>query len=94
MPRPMHRSHRYEVMRLQLMCIQDRQYAIDAAVVRILKASVGIFSYLLQARKQLGHTMLISEIFSELKFPAKPVLVATVVDCAGFRLISRNGSRA
>ncbi len=27
-----------------------------------------------QARKQLGHTMLISEIFSELKFPAKPVL--------------------
>eukprot|EP00656_Telonema_subtile_P012952 TRINITY_DN16557_c0_g2_i1.p1 TRINITY_DN16557_c0_g2~~TRINITY_DN16557_c0_g2_i1.p1 ORF type:complete len:536 (+),score=106.85 TRINITY_DN16557_c0_g2_i1:153-1760(+) len=41
--------------------VQDRQYAIDAAIVRILKA-----------RKQLGHTMLISEIFSELKFPAKP----------------------
>jgi len=40
---------------------QDRQYAIDAAIVRILKA-----------RKQLGHTMLISEIFSQLKFPAKP----------------------
>lgn len=41
--------------------VQDRQYAIDAAIVRILKV-----------RKQLGHTMLISEIFSELKFPAKP----------------------
>lgn len=40
---------------------QDRQYQIDAAIVRIMKA-----------RKTLAHTMLISELFKQLKFPAKP----------------------
>lgn len=54
---------------------QDRQYAIDAAIVRILKA-----------RKQLGHTMLISEIFSQLKFPAKPADIKKRIES----LISRD----
>mmetsp|Transcript_3048 Transcript_3048/g.4651 ORF Transcript_3048/g.4651 Transcript_3048/m.4651 type:complete len:397 (-) Transcript_3048:587-1777(-) len=40
---------------------QDRQYQIDAAVVRIMKT-----------RKQLNHTLLVSEIYEQLKFPFKP----------------------
>lgn len=35
---------------------------VDAAIVRIMKA-----------RKTLAHTMLMSELFSQLKFPATPV---------------------
>ncbi len=41
---------------------RDRQYQIDAAIVRIMKA-----------RKQLAHNLLISELFGQLKFPAKPI---------------------
>jgi len=41
---------------------QDRQYQVDAAVVRILKA-----------RKSLSHTLLVADIYSQLKFPMKPV---------------------
>ena len=37
---------------------QDRQYQVDAAVVRVMKA-----------RKTLSHTLLISELFKMLKFP-------------------------
>ena len=40
---------------------QDRQYQIDAAIVRIMKA-----------RKSLTHSLLISELFQQLKFPIKP----------------------
>ncbi len=40
---------------------QDRQHQIDAAIVRIMKA-----------RKSLGHSLLISELFHQLKFPIKP----------------------
>ena len=40
---------------------QDRQYQIDAAIVRIMKA-----------RKTLTHSLLISELFQQLKFPLKP----------------------
>jgi len=40
---------------------QDRQYQIDAAIVRIMKT-----------RKQLQHAQLISELYSHLKFPLKP----------------------
>lgn len=35
---------------------------VDAAIVRIMKA-----------RKNLAHTMLMSELFSQVKFPATPV---------------------
>lgn len=35
---------------------------MDAAIVRIMKA-----------RKSLAHTLLMSELFSQLKFPAAPV---------------------
>lgn len=38
----------------------DRQFLVDAAIVRIMKS-----------RKQLSHTQLISEVFSLLKFPMK-----------------------
>ncbi|XKL62754.1 hypothetical protein PGB90_002587 [Kerria lacca] len=40
---------------------QDRQYQIDAAIVRIMKM-----------RKSLSHTLLISELYNQLKFPVKP----------------------
>ncbi|XP_044010663.1 cullin-4A [Aphidius gifuensis] len=40
---------------------QDRQYQIDAAIVRIMKM-----------RKTLTHNILISELFNQLKFPVKP----------------------
>mmetsp|Transcript_54946 Transcript_54946/g.112192 ORF Transcript_54946/g.112192 Transcript_54946/m.112192 type:complete len:775 (+) Transcript_54946:478-2802(+) len=40
---------------------QDRQYQVDAAVVRVMKA-----------RKTLSHTLLISELFKQLKFPVTP----------------------
>ncbi|XP_071441003.1 cullin-4A [Hetaerina americana] len=40
---------------------QDRQYQIDAAIVRIMKM-----------RKALGHNLLISELYNQLKFPVKP----------------------
>jgi len=40
---------------------QDRQYQIDAAIVRVMKA-----------RKTLTHSLLMSELFQQLKFPLKP----------------------
>ncbi|KAJ3105779.1 Cullin-4 [Phlyctochytrium planicorne] len=39
----------------------DRQYQVDAAIVRIMKA-----------RRKLSHVMLITELFDQLKFPIKP----------------------
>jgi len=39
----------------------DRQYQIDAAIVRIMKM-----------RKKLGHNLLISELYQQLKFTSKP----------------------
>ncbi|KAK6195670.1 hypothetical protein SNE40_001052 [Patella caerulea] len=39
----------------------DRQYQVDAAIVRIMKT-----------RKTLSHNLLISELFNQLKFPVKP----------------------
>uniref|UniRef100_A0A158Q724 Cullin-4 n=1 Tax=Elaeophora elaphi TaxID=1147741 RepID=A0A158Q724_9BILA len=41
---------------------QDRQYQIDAAIVRVMKT-----------RKSLAHQLLISELFNQLRFPVKPV---------------------
>lgn len=40
---------------------QDRQYQIDAAIVRIMKM-----------RKILCHNLLVSELYNQLKFPVKP----------------------
>ncbi|CAN4082016.1 unnamed protein product [Withania somnifera] len=40
---------------------QDRQYQVDAAIVRIMKT-----------RKVLSHTLLITELFQQFKFPIKP----------------------
>lgn len=39
---------------------RDREYQVDAAIVRIMKA-----------RKRLSHTLLISETMTQLKFPAQ-----------------------
>ncbi|CAI5715722.1 unnamed protein product [Hyaloperonospora brassicae] len=39
---------------------RDRQYQVDAAIVRIMKA-----------RKKLSHALLMSEIFTQVRFPAK-----------------------
>ncbi|RHY82213.1 hypothetical protein DYB26_016066 [Aphanomyces astaci] len=41
---------------------RERQYQVDAAIVRIMKS-----------RKTLSHALLMSELFVQLKFPAKPV---------------------
>lgn len=41
--------------------MQDRQYQLDAAIVRIMKA-----------RKSLGHAQLMSELLGQLRFQAKP----------------------
>jgi len=40
---------------------QDRQYQIDAAIVRIMKM-----------RKTLSHTLLLTELYGQLRFPLKP----------------------
>merc|ERR1719226_472459 len=40
---------------------QDRQFQIDAAIVRIMKM-----------RKTLTHTLLLNELYTQLKFPVKP----------------------
>ncbi|CAM9628792.1 unnamed protein product [Chrysoparadoxa australica] len=40
---------------------RDRQYQVDAAIVRIMKA-----------RKTLSHPLLMSELFGQIKFPAQP----------------------
>eukprot|EP00123_Amoebidium_parasiticum_P013570 comp22032_c0_seq1/m.31981 comp22032_c0_seq1/g.31981 ORF comp22032_c0_seq1/g.31981 comp22032_c0_seq1/m.31981 type:complete len:752 (-) comp22032_c0_seq1:260-2515(-) len=45
----------------QEQVFQDRQYQVDAAIVRIMKT-----------RKTLSHTLLIAELFEQLKFPIKP----------------------
>ena len=67
------RLHRIKVNSIQLKetveenkmtnerVFQDRQYQIDAAIVRVMKT-----------RKTLSHQLLISEIFNQIKFPAKP----------------------
>lgn len=41
---------------------QDRQYQIDAAIVRIMKM-----------RKSLSHALLMTELFNQLRFHAKPI---------------------
>jgi cullin-4 len=40
---------------------RDRQYQVDAAIVRIMKA-----------RKNLSHNLLMSELMTQLQFPARP----------------------
>ncbi|XP_022660003.1 cullin-4B-like [Varroa jacobsoni] len=49
---------------------QDRQYQIDAAIVRIMKM-----------RKSLTHNLLISELYDQLKFPVKPADLKKRIEC-------------
>jgi cullin 4 len=46
---------------LWLQVLQDRQYQIDAALVRVMKA-----------RKQLSHKLLVNEVMQQLKFNIRP----------------------
>jgi hypothetical protein len=48
-----------------LALCRDRQYQIDAAIVRTMKA-----------RKTLTHSLLVSELFTQLKFPLKHACTA------------------
>lgn len=41
--------------------MRDRQYQVDAAIVRIMKT-----------RRVLQHSQLVSELYNQLKFPMKP----------------------
>lgn len=63
---------------------QDRQYQIDAAVVRIMKT-----------RKQLSHNLLITELYDQLKFPVKVSLArlahSILTAVVSSRLTSRSG---
>jgi cullin-4 len=43
---------------------KDRQYQTDAAIVRIMKT-----------RKRLSHTLLMSELLGQLRFPAEPAMI-------------------
>jgi cullin-4 len=56
------RETKKEHYETQEKILLERQYAIDAAIVRIMKA-----------RKQLSHQQLIAETFKQLKFPIKTV---------------------
>jgi len=49
-----------ENQKTQQVVLQDRQYQIDAAIVRIMKT-----------RKQLNHQQLVAELLQQLKFPCK-----------------------
>ncbi|KAI1287352.1 Cullin-4B [Halotydeus destructor] len=50
-----------EQVNTQERVFQDRQYQIDAAIVRIMKT-----------RKSLTHNLLLTELYDQLKFPVKP----------------------
>jgi cullin-4 len=54
------RSQKEENEATQEEIFQERQYQIDAAIVRTMKT-----------RKSLNYQVLLSELFSQLKFPAK-----------------------
>ncbi|CAF4254872.1 unnamed protein product [Rotaria sp. Silwood2] len=49
--------------------VQDRHYQVDAAIVRIMKT-----------RKTLSHAQLISEVFSQLKFPLSTAVIKTRIE--------------
>jgi cullin 4 len=51
---------------------QDRQYQIDAAIVRIMKM-----------RKTLTHNLLITELYNQLNFPVKvtSLIIAHLLSC-------------
>ena len=51
-----------ETDRTNEVVFQDRQYQVDAVVVRIMKS-----------RRRLTHNTLVAEIITQLKFPVKPV---------------------
>jgi cullin 4 len=55
-----HQETKEEKEEVNAKVLMERQYAIDATVVRIMKA-----------RKKLSHNLLLSEVFKQLKFPLK-----------------------
>jgi cullin-4 len=61
---------------------QDRQYQIDAAVVRIMKM-----------RKTLGHQSLLTELFQQLRFPATSVDLKKRIESLIERYQGKNNKR-
>lgn len=59
-PRPGAAAQRAEKEATDKHVERNRQYQVDAALVRIMKT-----------RKQLSHQLLLSEVFQQLRFPAK-----------------------
>lgn len=63
---------------------QDRQYQIDAAIVRIMKM-----------RKTLSHNLLISELYKQLSFPVKvrvgrkKDVIFVTINCNHFLSVAR-----
>lgn len=51
-----------EVERTHEEVFRDRQYQVDAVIVRTMKA-----------RKTLSHSSLMAELMTQLRFPARPV---------------------
>jgi len=58
-----------EQAKTQEKVFQDRVFAVDAAIVRVMKS-----------RKTIKHNNLISELFEQLKFPAKPTDLKKRID--------------
>eukprot|EP00057_Strongylocentrotus_purpuratus_P020004 XP_011674478.1 PREDICTED: cullin-4A-like [Strongylocentrotus purpuratus] len=54
-----------EQVTTQERVFQDRQYQIDAAIVRIMKM-----------RKSLSHNLLVSELYNQLRFPVKVIQIS------------------
>lgn len=54
------KERKEEQAKTQEIIFRDRQYQVDAAIVRIMKT-----------RKDLTHNQLISELYAQIKFPAK-----------------------
>lgn len=64
------RETKEEQSTTQERVFQDRQYQIDAAIVRIMKM-----------RKTLTHNLLITELYDQLKFPVKPADLKKRIEC-------------
>lgn len=63
------RETREEAQATHAKVAEERQYQMDAAIVRVMKA-----------RRALTHTALLAEVFAQLRFPAKAADVKVRID--------------